>query len=118
MRRDVNLVRTILMTVADYPVAWDVTDMDPHPKSTVGWHVSMMIEAGLMTGVDSTARAAGVGLDFINCRLTWAGSEFLALAKNQARWDTCLSTIDDEDIPVGILKEHLERLYKADLDRA
>lgn len=117
MRRDLHLVRRILMTVADYPVAWDVTDLDPHPKSIVGWHVAMMIEAGLMTGVDATARAAGVGLDFINCRLTWAGSEFLALAKDQARWDTCLSIVDDEDVPVGILMDHIEKTYRADLDR-
>ncbi len=97
-------IRRILHVIADAPFAWDSQAIDDIDGPTVGWHIALMIEHGLLTGVDMTAHSKSVGLSFINCRLTWRGHDWLAVTRDAQRFEQRLAALGEEP--------HLDTLYQ------
>jgi hypothetical protein len=88
MKRDMDLVRKILLACeaaksgdAPYPLVVDGFD-----EQSIGFHVLLMIEAGLLLGADNTA----IGDDSptaIATRMTWSGYEFLDATADPGAWE-------------------------------
>ena len=87
MRRDFDLVRTILKTCADSlePVDARVFVDDAHPFELVVYHVHIMEEAGLVES--RIINAAGlVPVDATVGPLTWDGNDFLDAVRSDSIW--------------------------------
>ena len=87
MRRDMELVRAILLTVADSAGVVDgnvLTDQQ-HDLQVIGYHVEIMKEAGL---VEATLQKEWGGF-YIIVRvgpLTWEGNDYLDAVANDTVW--------------------------------
>jgi hypothetical protein len=94
MRRNMDLVRTILMRIEDSPSGWA-----SHPfgiagftPEQVGYHAHIMKEDGLIEGVDVTSMHSK-GPEAAPTAITWKGHEFLDLARDQTRWNQAKAMI-------------------------
>jgi hypothetical protein len=110
MRRDAELLRRIVLAVADAPYGWDIEALDGHERQSVAWHVSLLLHDGLATAIDTTALTRNVGLDFINVRLTGRGCDLAALARPEARWRpvaTRIAHVVGSDAPLALYLDAL-----------
>lgn len=90
MKRDMDLIREILMRVEDDPLFdgyhytnFDTSDFPGHTDEEIGYHVDLLMEAGLVTGGDQTMDASSTPIS----RLTWNGHEFLDNVKDAGIWN-------------------------------
>jgi hypothetical protein len=88
MQRNMDLVRTILMRIEDSPSGWVAQPFGVAGFTTeqVGYHAHIMMEDGLIEGVDVT-NFESKGPEAMPRALTWKGHEFLDLARDQKRWN-------------------------------
>jgi len=95
MKRDMDLIRLLLMRSAGYDVA---AEIDKHPVSVRAFHVALLKDAGYVIALISTdehgqiARAA-------TSRLTWQGYDFLQLMLDDGMWKKAKKVIIDKGIP-------------------
>jgi hypothetical protein len=89
-----DLVRTILMRIEDSPSGWATYPFGiaGFTAEQVGYHARIMMEDGLIEGVDVT-NFESKGPEVIARALTWKGHEFLDLARDQKRWGQAKATI-------------------------
>ncbi|MGE3278092.1 MAG: DUF2513 domain-containing protein [Vicinamibacterales bacterium] len=94
MHRDMDLVRQIALAIEDAP-----TGYAPRPfrlegcdEKRVGYHVLIMMEAGLVLGHEVTSLADSTP-HAVPTRLTWAGHEFAAAARNDTAWTSTKAAI-------------------------
>ena len=87
MKRDMDLVRKILLAIEDNPSGFAPKDIqvEGYQQEEVAYHVYISIEAGLIDGVTSTSFHSK-GPEAIATRLTWAGHDFLDAAREPRRW--------------------------------
>jgi hypothetical protein len=87
MKRDMDLVRRILLTMeAEAPASGTggIT-IDGYDAESIAYHVIIMGEAGLLVVIDESTFA---NIDAIPVRLTWAGHEFIESVRDEAQWKT------------------------------
>ncbi|OXN01222.1 DUF2513 domain-containing protein [Bifidobacterium vansinderenii] len=87
MRRDLDLVRTILKTCADSPepVGARVFVDDTHSFDLVAYHVQIMQSAGLIeANIIRTFDGGIVRADILS--LTWEGNDFLDAVRSDTIW--------------------------------
>lgn len=87
MRRDMDLVRRILMVAADAsgPVPIEALTSDECPRALVCYHLRIMDEAGLV----KVGRLAADGDPCYAAsveRLTWEGNDFLDAVRSDTVW--------------------------------
>lgn len=87
MKRDMDLVRAILLRLDEYESGYAPQDMqfEGFTEEQVGYHAYIMGQAGLLevadaSSMDDSSPAA------IPISLTWNGHEFLANARQQENW--------------------------------
>jgi hypothetical protein len=87
MKRDMDLIRTILLNVeADkYPYGGPVY-VDGVPGEICARHFALLIEAGLAEGHLVNSNVDGI-VGAILYRLTWAGHDFLEAARSDTVWN-------------------------------
>jgi Hypothetical protein (DUF2513) len=86
VKRDLNLLRKILLAVESHPNGpWsDAKMLGDHPREQVDYHIGLLDSAGLVDATNGDPGWAIFGL-------TWSGHEFLDLARDPVRWDATLS---------------------------
>jgi hypothetical protein len=94
MKRDMDLIRKILFACEAHACGFA-----PHPlqvegydNETIGFHVLLMVEAGLLEGTDVTTMADSSPA-YLAQRMTWSGYEFLDAAREQATWNKAKGAI-------------------------
>ncbi len=93
MQRNMDLVRTILMRMERNPSGRAPRDLEiGYPANEVGYHVHIMMQEGLIEGIDVTSTESK-GPEAIPTNLTWKGHEFLDLARDQDRWNRAKAII-------------------------
>ena len=86
MKRDMDLVRAILLELeraegyASHPFL-----IDGQAESAVGFHCHLMLQAGLITGQETTAFGDPSPSAMPLC-ITWEGYEFLEAARSATLW--------------------------------
>ena len=88
MKRDLSLVRAILMRCESAP-AGSVVDTASlsdlgADRSILAEHIAIVAEAGLVDVLDMSTQS---GADYIVNRLTWAGHEFLQSIRDDSLWN-------------------------------
>lgn len=87
LKRDMDLVRSILKTVGDAegPVSIEKLVDGQYGRELVGYHIRIMEEAGLVV---ATIKSAGNN-PYYWCeitRLTWVGNDFLDSTRDETVW--------------------------------
>ena len=87
MKRDMDLVRKILLQMEVNDGAMDVSDyrIGEHSRDDTGYHVFLMVDAGLIAGVDVTEEGQ-LHPCWVPSWITWAGHEFLESSRNETIW--------------------------------
>jgi hypothetical protein len=117
MQRNMDLVRTILLRIEDSPSGWAA-----HPfgiagftPEQVGYHAHIMMEDGLIEGVDVT-HTKSKGPEVMVRGLTWKGHEFLDLAREPKRWNQAKATIGNVgSAPISVWTKVLNDLILKEL---
>ena len=113
MKRDMDLVRRILLEVESWPVdqwacAVEIPGVDPQ---VVSYHVRLLHEAGLLRRIDASA---GSDIIWWVNSLTWQGHEFVEAAREETRWQSAVSTITEKGgaLLFDLLREVLVQLAR------
>ena len=91
LRRDFNLVRSILME-AEQP-GTRAYSFDGYNAAMVQAHLILLIEAGFLHG--SILREGNGATHALVDRLTWTGHDLLALVRDAVRWQKASTTVMD-----------------------
>ena len=97
MKRDMDLVKQILLEAEDLDTPKLDLPIEGYDQIVVNEHVYLCTQAGLIEATilrDQDGRAAQV----ITSRLTWQGHEFLQLARNNALWNKAKSNFKDKAV--------------------
>lgn len=91
MKRDMDLVRELLIRLADAERPLRFSDLvqgrneDSQEYSVAAYHMRMLVEeAGLVRGIDASSSS---GEDWLELRLTWQGQDFIDSIRDPTVWD-------------------------------
>lgn len=116
MKRDINLVRAILMEV-EQQEAVDVQGgihISNYPSDVINYHVYIMEQGGLLSGTALKSQASIIPR-FVGICLTWQGHEFLDAARDETRWRKAINIVQNQgnSVTVGVLIQLLSSLMKS-----
>jgi Hypothetical protein (DUF2513) len=118
MKRDMDSVRAILINLEEHPHghAPDEIQVDSYTEEQIGYHLFLMMQAGLIEGEDVTNFEDGSPRAMAK-NLTWDGYEFLANAKDESRWDQAKELVKQQggDVSLGVLTQLLAALARSAL---
>ncbi len=118
MKRDMNLVREILLTIEGHPTSEAPPITIPgRSEEETGYHVYLMIQAGLLEGIETMSKD-GDGPEAEASNLTWAGHEFLDTVRDPSRWKDVLSKVGKATgtVTFELVKQALSRMLQAKMD--
>ena len=111
MKRDMELVRTILLAVEENgpPRGFFQLELRGYDPETVSHHVLLFGDAGLLEIHDRKLRNH---FEVMPKRLTWAGHEFLDAARNDTIWNKAKELVKEKGgaVPFEVLKDLLLKL--------
>jgi hypothetical protein len=87
MKRDMELVRKILLRMNDYEHGYAPQDLniDGYTEEQIGYHCLLLGEAGLIEASETSAMGMP-SPSALPIRLTWDGHEFIENAQNDKIW--------------------------------
>jgi len=92
MKRDMDLVRLILLKIEEQPYtgAWVELDINDYLPEEITYHVLLLVEANLIEADDVSSMSS---IDWKPKRLTWQGHEFIEAARDDNRWNQAKTTM-------------------------
>lgn len=115
MKRDMDLVRRIILAVEDHHHGFleEEISIDGYSVEAVGYHQHLLIEAGLASGYDTSDRGSESPSARIRT-LTWEGHEFADSARSESFWNTAKGKIKETAgaVSLAVLTEYLKYLGK------
>ena len=115
MKRDWDLVRTILLRVEAQPNTQSLlrpNELEGFDAENVSYHIKLLIDAGLIEGLISKTLNAPI---YAMAReLTWQGHEFLDSIRNPGLWNAI--KIKAREKAVDLTIDTIKALAKALLD--
>jgi hypothetical protein len=118
MKRDMNLVRNIVLALEDYPAGFAPRDfaVEGYSDEEIGYHIYIMMEAGLIRGADVTTHGSK-SPQAITTGLTWAGHEFADAARDPKRWEKAMELTKEKagSITLDVLAKLLTSLMSSAL---
>ena len=86
MKRDMDLIREILIQIADHeagrPKSWQV-HIESRDPFEVAEHLDLCVKRGLVEGVKVSSHASR---GYLDPKLTWDGHDFVEAARDDTRW--------------------------------
>jgi hypothetical protein len=85
MKRDMDLIRELLLRIEstnNLPKDLDLS-FPAHHDSTVAYHLRLLVEARLITYIDTSTMQ---GESYLVTGLTWDGHDFLEASRDETRW--------------------------------
>lgn len=118
MKRDLDLIRQMLLAIEDAPSGWAPSDLSipGYSAEQVGYHAYLLVDAGLANGSDASSMGSESPEGHITS-LTWAGHEFADAARDDTRWKKAMGLVREQGghITLDLLKQLLSSLMKAGL---
>ena len=103
MKRDMDLVRLILLEIEDKYRSTAIYDLaiDGYDTEMVAYHCKILYEAGLISDykaqyADNEIYVFGVG------SLTWDGNDFLEKIRDDSQWKKVKETIAKKGLPLVV----------------
>jgi hypothetical protein len=96
MKRDMELIRKILFALEERESGFAGGELaiEGHSEDEIGYHVLLMMEAGLVHGIETTHRGSAVPTGSA-ARPTWKGYEFLDASRNNTLWNKAKGKVKD-----------------------
>ena len=119
MKRDMDLVRLILLEIEDKYRSTAIYDLaiDGYDTEMVAYHCKILYEAGLISDykaqyADNEIYVFGVG------SLTWDGNDFLEKIRDDSQWKKVKETITKKGLPfvVDTIKSVANALISATVE--
>lgn len=117
MKRDMDLIRSILLDVEERKPAYESWDpksfFEDKDAAVVAEHMNLLISEGYLTGtVDYTPQSDSCFFSAID--LTWKGHEFLSLSREKHVWKVAKDKILDAGLAFSmpLLMECLKNVAK------
>ena len=108
MKRDMELVRRVLLETEQSPTVDDLIDLkiEGYSLEEISHHVKILAEAGLLEAQDLTTHDE---FEWKPKSLTWKGYEFLDAARNETVWRKTTDLVKDKggSVPFEVLKDLL-----------
>lgn len=121
MKRDMNLVRSILLVLEAHEHGYAPQEfrIEGYSDEQVAFHVYLMGQAALLRATDVTV-ASSRSPKAIPHSLTWDGYEFLEAAREPSRWQAALKTLGNKGAAVtfDILKALLVDMIRREVGLA
>lgn len=115
MRRDMELIRKMLIAIEDNPSGWapDRFQIEGYSDDVIGYHAYLLVDAGLARGIDMTS-SASTAPEYHVQTLTWVGHEFCQAAREDTRWKKAMRVVAEKGgaITFEVLKELLVSLMR------
>lgn len=85
MKRDMDVIREILLAIESLPFDGDAHEISISGRSqdVVSYHLKILHEAGLVDALDASSMD---GVLILPRSLTWSGHEFLDASRDPSRW--------------------------------
>jgi len=121
MKWDMELVRKIVFAIDAWPSGFapNPLNLEGYTEEQVGYHVHIMVQAGLVDGVDVTHQGSRsrTSPQAVPRSLTWAGHEFADAARNDTVWKKAMQKLQElgQTVTVGVLMQLLTSLAKSRL---
>jgi hypothetical protein len=115
MKRDMDLVRSILLKIEEQPFtgAWVEISVDGYSPEEITYHIMLLAEADL---IDADNVSDHDSILWMPIRLTWQGHEFLDAARDNNRWNKAKNTMEKfGGFVFDIGKQVLLELIKSEL---
>lgn len=116
MRRDMDIVRSILLAVSD--ASGPVKEVEGIPRSDFAFHAQILEEAGFVAAaIMSTGKMPAT--EALIWRLTWAGHDFADAVRSPEVWAKTKKGVEEaggftvdllKDLAKGFLKKQIEDL--------
>lgn len=118
MKRDMDLVRKIVFAIEEHEHghAPGRLVIEGHGDEQIGYHVYLLVEAGLVKGAVTTHLGSD-SPSAIPISLTWAGHEFADAARNETVWGKTKTFFKEKGATAGfgLLLEVLKNQAKQHL---
>jgi len=94
MKRNMSLVRELLLKIeeSDGELGSEDLRVPDFDKNQQDYHINLMIEAGLIDGIDASSMS---GFAVLDLRLTWDGHDFLDSIRDDTVWAKTKSRLAD-----------------------
>lgn len=95
MRRNLDLLRTIMLRTEDAAPGTNLLELglEETDFAELAHHAELLVEAGLLKAQISYMERSPVPVYVVVERLTWAGHEFVDLARDNERWERVLARV-------------------------
>ena len=82
MKRDMELIRKLILKIEDCPSGWAPSDLsvEGHSADEIGYHLYLIVDSGLAAGSDISDRGSS-GPTYLISHLTPAGHDFAERGK-------------------------------------
>ncbi|MBY0483463.1 DUF2513 domain-containing protein [Nitrosomonas sp.] len=116
MKRDLNLVREILLWAEDHKDAkiHEKPPIKDYTDAQIYYHIHIMSQAGLVYALESTEMSRNPQVTLVS--VTWAGHDFLSAARDDVLWKKAMKTVLKEgasftfDYVKNWLRENIDQI--------
>jgi hypothetical protein len=115
MKRDMDLVRKILLAIEENPQGFFNKRLliEGYSAEQIGYHVYLMMQAGLVEGADATTMGCQSPVA-IPTGLTWQGHDFLDACRDEGVWAKAKEKLKSlgGEVPLEVVKTVLIEIMK------
>jgi Hypothetical protein (DUF2513) len=103
MKRDMDLIRKIMLAIEKHPSAYapDKIVVDGYAEEQVGFHIYLMLQSGLIEGIDTTS-SESTGPEAIATCLTPSGYDFIDAIRNDTIWSKVKAYIKEKGVSATV----------------
>lgn len=117
MKRDLDLIRKIILAVEDLPTASALgqpLNLNGYSEEQIGYHSFLIVDAGLAVGLDFSASGHSGPMWQID-HLTSAGHDFADAAREDSTWRKALAIVKDKagGLTIDVVKDVLLMIIRS-----
>ena len=111
MKRDIGLIKEILIEIEESNAPSDIIEIDIPDRSQeeISYHIMLMYQAGLLEADDVSGTNS---YKWIPISLTWHGHEFLDAVRNDTVWSALTKKLKEQggNVPFEVIQRWLTKL--------
>ncbi|WP_439630889.1 DUF2513 domain-containing protein [Gemmata sp.] len=119
MRRDMDLIRKMVLAIEDHPTGFaPKLVIEGYDSATIGYHAYLLVDAGLAAGAKLTHTQSS-GPEYRITHLTSPGHEFAESARNEFIWNQVREEMKKKGVvsaTLDVFKRLLDKHLRKQLD--
>ncbi len=112
MKRDMELIRKILIAIVDHPepMGWVPLEFEGYSDQNVSYQVKLLADQGLIEATDCSSQ---IIFAWNAKRLTWDGHDFIKAIRDEERWSKAKRWVADAGkiLTLETLKQAVSHLF-------